>query len=163
MERQFTATVIIIDDQRVLLIYHRKLKKWLPPGGHIDINELPTDAACREVKEETGLDIELIPQENLWVDRWNAKSFIRPYLCLLEEIPAHGDKPAHQHMDLIYLGRPIGGEVQQNHQETDGLRWFSLDEIEQLKPDDEIFMETQQILRKILNDSLIDTYCMIGK
>jgi len=153
MERQFTSSVIIVEDQRVLLIYHRKLKKWLPPGGHLDPHELPSEGACREAREETGLEIELILQENVWVERWNAKSFPRPYLCLLEEIPAFGDKPAHQHIDLIYLGRPIGGQIQQNHRETDGLRWFTLSEIESLIPDDEIFLETQQILREILRSA----------
>ncbi len=42
------------------LIFHRKLKKWLPPGGHIDPNEMPSETAIREAFEETGLEIELI-------------------------------------------------------------------------------------------------------
>lgn len=150
MERQFTATVYIIDEKRVLLIYHRKLKKWLPPGGHLDPHELPPDGACREAKEETGLEIEIIPQENVWVDRWNAKSFVRPYLCLLEEIPAFGDKPAHQHIDFIYLAKPVGGLQEINHTETEGMHWFSLEEVENLEADKDIFLETQQVLRHIL-------------
>jgi 8-oxo-dGTP pyrophosphatase MutT (NUDIX family) len=150
MERQFTATVYIIENEKVLLIYHRKMNKWLPPGGHMHPNEIPPEAALREASEETGLDVELINDEHIWVDRWNARSFARPYMCLLEEIPAHKDQPAHQHVDMIYLARPVGGKETENHIETDGLRWFSLPEIEKLHPDDEIFVETQQVLRKIL-------------
>ena len=150
MERQFTATVYIIDKEQVLLIYHRKLQKWLPPGGHLDANETPPEGARREAREETGIEIEFIRQENIWIDRWNAKSFERPYLCLLEEIPAHGDKPAHQHIDMIYLAKPIGGQETHNHEETEGLKWFSLEDLERLKPDIEIFEETLETLRTIL-------------
>lgn len=152
MLRQFTATVYIIDNQRVLLIYHRKLHKWLPPGGHLEPNELPSEGAKREALEETGLEIALIPQENVWIERWNANSFERPYLCLLEEIPARGDQPAHQHIDMIYVGKPIGGTETLNMRETGGLRWFSLEEIEALSSDVEIFEETRQTLRHILSE-----------
>lgn len=149
-ERQFTASALVIKEQQVLLIYHRKLQKWLQPGGHLDPNETPPEAAVREVFEETGLHIELIPQENLWVDRPNAKSFVRPYLCLLEEIPHYQEVPAHQHMDMIYLAHPIGGEQQTNLIETDGMRWFSRQEIAALKTDLEIFGEVKELILQIL-------------
>jgi 8-oxo-dGTP pyrophosphatase MutT (NUDIX family) len=149
MEKHFTATVFIIKDQKVLLIHHRKFQKWLPPGGHLDPNETPPEAAIREAKEETGLDVAIIPQENIWVDRWNAKSFERPYLCMLEHIPAFGNKDEHYHMDFIYLANPVGGQEKENQRETLGLKWFSLEEIQRLDPDKEIFAETQQTLNKI--------------
>ncbi len=156
MERQFTATTYIIDKGRVLLINHRKLKKWLAPGGHLDPNEIPPEGARREAKEETGLDIEFIPQENIWIERWNATSFHRPFLCLLEEIPEHNGTPAHQHVDMIYVAKPISGQEMQNHHETDGLRWFSLEDIEKLEPDIEIFVETQQVIRTIFQSFFCD-------
>lgn len=155
MQKQFTATVYIVDNQKVLLIYHRKMNKWLPPGGHLDPNELPPEGAKREALEETGLEIELISQENLWIERWSARSFERPFMCLLEEVPARLDQPAHQHIDFIYLARPIGGKEMQNHVETDGLRWFSLEGVETLESDNEIFEETKQTLRIILNSENI--------
>lgn len=154
MEKQFTATVYIIDNQNVLLIYHKKLKKWLPPGGHIDANETPPEAAKREAREETGLEVEFIKQENIWINRWNANSFERPYLCLLEEIPAFGDKPAHQHMDFIYMAYPTGGSLLENESETAGLRWFSIKEIDALMPDEEIFKETQQVIHHLLDQPM---------
>lgn len=156
-QRQFTATVYIIDGERVLLIRHKKLGKWLPPGGHIDPGETPPEAAKREALEETGLAVELVTQENVWVDRWNAKSFERPYMCLLEEIPEHGDKPAHQHMDMIYVARPTGKEIVENRAETDGIGWFTLEEIERMESDVDIFEETVSVIRSILSTEVENT------
>ena len=154
MECQFTATVYIVDEQRVLLIFHRKMQKWLPPGGHLDPNETPPEGARRETREETGLEIAFALQENVWIDRWNAKSFERPYMCLVEEIPAFGDKSAHQHIDFVYVATPAGGQESRNIHETDDMRWFTLEEIEGLDPDEEIFVETQQALRTILSNPI---------
>ncbi|NGX43471.1 MAG: RNA pyrophosphohydrolase [Chlamydiae bacterium] len=150
MERQFTTGVYVIDHDRVLLIYHRKIQKWLPPGGHIDPNETPPEAAKREVFEETGLEVELIHNENIWIERWNATSFERPYMCLLEEIPEHNGHPAHQHIDFIYLSQPINGTLKENPEETAGIRWFTLEEVEQLEPDVDIFLETVLTIRGFL-------------
>lgn len=150
MERQFVATVYIIEDDRVLLVYHRKLCKWLAPGGHLNPNETPPEGARREVREETGLEIEFIPQENIWINRWNANSFERPFLCLLEEIPAFGQQPSHQHIDMVYVARPTGGLMIENEHETAGIKWFSLEEIGSLTPDVDIFVETQEVIYHIL-------------
>lgn len=149
MERQFTATVYILEKNKVLLHLHPKLQKWLPPGGHLEANELPPECAKREALEETGLNIELIKDENIWLTRWNAESFERPWLCLLENIPPHGSQAAHQHIDFIYVGRPIGGEISDSHRALHDIRWFSLDEVLALKSDQEIFAETQETLQKI--------------
>lgn len=150
MIRQFTATVYILENEKVLLIYHRKLQKWLPPGGHIDPNETPSSAAIREALEETGIEVALLSQDNVLVDEWNAKTIERPYLIMIQDIPAYKDQPAHQHMDMAYLAKPIGGKERENGMETEGLRWFTWEEIEQLETETEIFKATQDVLRVIL-------------
>jgi 8-oxo-dGTP pyrophosphatase MutT (NUDIX family) len=147
MEKHFTATAYIVDQGKILLLMHPKLKKWLPPGGHIETNETPPECAKREAREETGLEIELIQQENLWLDFWNAASIERPYLCLLENIPAHGDQPPHQHIDMIFLAKPLHGTL------SPGARWFSLEEVDQLADDQDIFTETKTTIRHILSNS----------
>lgn len=144
MKREFTATAYIFDKQKILLIYHRKLLKWLPPGGHIEENETPPEAALRETLEETGLVIELIKQENTWVNQLNASSFERPYLCLLEEIPAYKDIPTHQHMDMIYIARPL--QQQTNITPSEKMRWFTLSELLELQLEVDIFTETLQVI-----------------
>mgnify|MGYP003393128033 CR=1 FL=1 len=74
MKRDFTATCHVICDDKVLLIYHKKFKKWLPPGGHMEANETPAEAAKREVFEETGLLVEFISQDTINISNSNAKS-----------------------------------------------------------------------------------------
>lgn len=149
MQRQFVASAYVFSEKRTLLIYHRKLQKWLCPGGHVDPNELPSEAAIREVLEETGLEVELLTDEHLWIDQWNATSFSRPYLCLLEEIPAYESQPAHQHIDFVYISRPVSGQETFNSSETDGLRWFTLEEVNALTSDREIFAETKSVIHSI--------------
>lgn len=147
MEKQFTATVYIFNDRKVLLHHHAKLGKWLPPGGHIELNETPPDAARREVMEETGLEIEFIEQENLKISAYNGTSFERPYLCLLENIPAYKDKPAHQHMDMIYLARP-----REMKEDLNEFRWFSYEELQGL----ELFPDVAEVLRILLKENGLD-------
>ncbi|NGX59357.1 MAG: 8-oxo-dGTP diphosphatase [Chlamydiae bacterium] len=90
MQRQFTSTCYLILEEKFLLLFHHKHQKWLPPGGHREPNETPPETARREVLEETGLEIEFIHQENIWVEEWNAKSIPRPFSVLLETIAAKG-------------------------------------------------------------------------
>lgn len=55
MTRRFTASVFPVFNGKVLLIKHKKLDMWLPPGGKLEPNETPFEAAERELFEETGL------------------------------------------------------------------------------------------------------------
>lgn len=145
MKKEFTASVYLIDNQKILLIYHRKLQKWLPPGGHIENNETPAEAARREVKEETGYEIEFILQENLTLHFPNAKSIERPYLCLLEEIPAYQEHPAHQHVDFVYIAKPLKQTATASHD----FRWFDLVDVLNLKSEVDVFEETKQTIQHL--------------
>ena len=144
MKKEFTASVYLIENQNVLLLYHPKLQKWVPPGGHVEPNETPSEAARREVREETGIEMEFILQENISINYWNAKSIERPYLCLLEEFPPYRGNPAHQHIDFIFIGRPVGDFC-----ESTFCRWFKWEDLQELQPDIEIFNETLQIIQHL--------------
>ena len=150
MLRQFTATVYITKDERVLLHKHPKHKKWLPPGGHVETNELPHEAAIREALEETGLDIAITSQENIELDASHAKSLPRPYSILLENIPLHKGVAAHQHIDCIYLAYLKGS----NSSPIEPFQWLSYEETLQI-PDEEMFSDTRLILERILKNSVI--------
>lgn len=59
--RAFSVATFILNGADVLLIKHKTLELWLPVGGEVESGETPLEAAQREVKEETGLDVEFHP------------------------------------------------------------------------------------------------------
>lgn len=101
--RDFTVAVFVVHDGAVLLHWHRKLGRWLPPGGHIEPHELPDEAARREVLEETGVPIALVGPTGLaHTLPGEPRQLIRPEGIQLETIA-----PGHEHIDLIYFARPL--------------------------------------------------------
>ena len=158
MIRHFTATAFIIDSQhRTLLLWHTRLQRWMPPGGHIDPNETPEDAAKRECKEETNLDVEIIgdSHDDLFTkNRTEGKMLKKPIAMLLEEIPASPERgePAHQHMDFLFVAKPLDETqaVRISAEESDSMRWFTLAEAEALDTQTEIFANVQAYIRTLL-------------
>ncbi len=147
--REMTATTYIFNGNEVLLLFHHKFEKWLPPGGHLEPNETPHEAAIREVREETGLAIELIQPNQLIFDYPNAHTIPCPYVCLLEEIPAYKELSAHQHIDFIFLARPIFA-LSTQPKELLQLNWFTLGELKTLLAQNKIFKETLDIVEAVL-------------
>ena len=128
--RDFVATGIVVDGDRVLLLFHRKLRRWLPPGGHVDAPELPDQAAIREVFEETGLRVELVADlEPQGFDH----ALPRPAGIQLEDI-----EPGHQHIDLIYFARPVAGTDVVANDESEGLGWFTLAQMREMSVEEEV-------------------------
>jgi 8-oxo-dGTP pyrophosphatase MutT (NUDIX family) len=146
-EKHYAATVIVISDSlpaKALLLHHRKLDCWLPPGGHQESHENSVQAAIRETQEETGLDIsELIAPVTTYGD---VKLFPNPDYLLEESIPPHGDQPAHYHLDQVYVVKVPEQTVQHNQAESHDIGWFTLEETEQLNT----FENVHMILRKEL-------------
>jgi len=119
--RDFTATTFVVHEDRTLLLHHRKLAMWLPPGGHIDPHELPDQAALREVREESGLEVELLTRGSML---GHVQVLPQPYCVLLEDI-----SPGHQHIDLIYFARVSGGALAHAEREARGARWYSWEDL----------------------------------
>jgi len=75
----FTVAIFVVHDRKILLIHHRKLDKWLPLGGHIELDEDPEQAALREAKEESGLDVELLGERPPTTSPGTARSSRRAF------------------------------------------------------------------------------------
>ena len=110
--------VFVVRDGKVLLHWHRKLGMWLPPGGHIERDELPDEAAVREVLEETGVEVELMGERREDVE--GPVQLHRPAGVQLEDIG-----PGHQHIDLIYFARPKGSTNIRDEFSTDRVGWYA--------------------------------------
>lgn len=124
--RDFTVSAIIVHKEKALLHSHKKLGIWLPVGGHIDRDELPQEAALREIKEESGLEV-ILYNPDKQVDMIDAKQLIRPAHLLLEDI-----KQGHQHIDFVYYAIADIFDVKPQDGETKDLKWFTADEINEL-------------------------------
>ncbi len=130
MIRHFTATGIVLHQDTVLLIEHAKLKWWMPPGGHIDPDEDPVQAVLREVREETGLDCEIIAPA---VFAHEAVQVLpAPFTILIEDVPERGDMV--QHIDCIYVLRPASdpAAITGQEEEVTGVRWVPIAEVSDL-------------------------------
>ncbi len=141
--RHFTATTMIVHGRSVLLHMHKKLKKWLPVGGHIDRDELPLVAARREVLEEAGLEVEFFCEGEL--QRFSdVQELPRPVYLMLQDI-----NPYHQHIDSLFFARSNTREIPSSAEAFETLRWLTIEEIEKMSdmPDDVIFLAKQAITR----------------
>lgn len=141
--RDFCVAVFVIDRDRVLLHWHRKLGRWLPPGGHIDPNELPDEAAIREVREETGVQITLVGDQLVSLDLpGQPRQLVRPAGIQLASI-----SPGHEHIDLVYFATGRAASL------PEGVGWFRPDEWRQLELSGEVLAWCHAALARVTADA----------
>lgn len=119
----FTASAWVVDvaAEAVLLIHHRKLGRWLQPGGHADGDSDLLAVAQREAWEETGLVTSPVTQALFDMD--------------IHEIPARGNEAAHVHYDVRFWLSPVeGARLALNHEVMDS-RWIPLRDVHTLCQD----------------------------
>lgn len=124
----FTVAIFVVQDGRILIIHHRKLDKWLPLGGHIELDEDPEQAALREAKEESGFDVELIGERPPTTGP-GTRALIAPRF-----LDIHRISDTHEHIGMIYWARPKEGAMTLASEEHHDIRWCSAEELESLEP-----------------------------
>lgn len=124
----FTVAIFVVHEAKVLVVLHRKLGKWLPLGGHIELDEDPEVAALREAKEESGLEVELVGERPPTTGP-GTRALIAPRFLDIHRISA-----THEHIGMIYWARPKSGSVSLATEEHHDIRWCSSEELDRLEP-----------------------------
>ena len=128
----FTVAVFVVHDEKILLIHHRQLFQWLPLGGHIVPDEDPEQAALREAKEESGLDVELLGERPPTTGP-GTRALIAPRF-----LDIHRINPTHEHIGMMYWARPKRGggapAAKLSASEHHDIRWCSAADLDKLQP-----------------------------
>lgn len=114
----FTASGFVVspDGSSLLLVHHRRIGRWLQPGGHIDPGDAsPIEAAGREVVEETGVGVRPISDDLIDLD--------------IHPVPARAPEPLHEHFDLRFAFRALDAELVVDDEVIDAIwvRWSKLE------------------------------------
>lgn len=122
-----TASAWIVDPTRThaLLLHHRKLERWLQPGGHVDGDTDVRGAALREAREESGLRTLRFVHDGVYdVD--------------IHRIPARAGEPAHEHFDIRFALEADPREPLRGNLESYELRWVALDALDAYAVDESV-------------------------
>lgn len=114
----FTGSAWILDQKlsQVLLVHHKKLNRWLQPGGHADGDENLFRVARKEANEETGIQTFLDIQKSIFdLD--------------IHLIPKRKDVSAHYHFDVRILMIADDNEKIMANKESNEVKWVDIDEI----------------------------------
>jgi ADP-ribose pyrophosphatase YjhB (NUDIX family) len=113
------VTAFIVDDSRRLLMIRRTDNdKWAIPGGGQEIGETISEAAVREVREETGLDVEVVGLIGVYSDPLH--------------IIAYDDGEVRQQFSICLRARPMGSGTLHTSDESKEVRWVKLGELADL-------------------------------
>ncbi|MFM0248477.1 NUDIX hydrolase [Paraburkholderia sediminicola] len=134
--------VILNNEGQLLLVQESVDALWTLPGGWCDIGESPADAACREVREEAGLEVEPVR------------------LLALFDKHKHPHPPQLPHAyKAFFQCTVIGGSLIQSSAETSGAGYFGLAQLPALSLDRVLPSQIQTLCARILagqTDTLFD-------
>jgi 8-oxo-dGTP pyrophosphatase MutT (NUDIX family) len=105
------VTAVVQDDEgRVLLIHRTDNDRWALPGGGTELGESVTQTVVREVREETGIDVEVLGLVGIYSDP--------------RHVIAYDDGEVRQQFSLCFRARPIGGTLTMSAESTE-VRWIA--------------------------------------
>jgi 8-oxo-dGTP pyrophosphatase MutT (NUDIX family) len=117
-DHHLTASAFVVSSRGLILHRHRRLDKWLQPGGHVDEGEGPEAAALRETLEETGLVARHVDPVELF------------------HVDVHPGPRGHTHYDLRYVVTSEPLEPRPPRGESPDVFWFDFDAArERAEPD----------------------------
>lgn len=134
LEGHLTGSAAVVDATRTraVLVLHRKLGRWLQPGGHADGDADLAAVALTEAEEETGIAGLRLSLPAIDLD--------------VHEIPARPGESAHVHLDVRFLAVAPDGADPVCSDESDDVRWVTLADLDSLAVDD----STRRLLTKAL-------------
>lgn len=123
----FTASawVHLSSTNEVLLLHHRKLDKWLQPGGHADGNSNLHEVAIKELEEEAGINYSHIDN-------------IKIFDIDIHTIPANSKDPQHLHLDVRFKISLTKKPTININNESKGYEWVQLDKVKELSTETSI-------------------------
>jgi len=123
----FVVSAYIVYSNRVLLVYHNALQKWLPVGGHIELDEDPEEALFREIHEETGL------VKNQLILHSNCSFLISEgtkFLPTPSFLDVHAISKTHKHIGFTYFLKSSSDVITRSVREHDDIQWFDEQKLE---------------------------------
>lgn len=108
MKKETSCGCIIIKNKKVLLVYEKGRNFWGFPKGHIEENENEIETALREVKEEVGLEVNIISNKR-YILNYNIRNEI--------------DKTT-----ILYLATPKDDKIIMQESEIENVKWCDFEE-----------------------------------
>ena len=128
-----SAWIVDMTGDRVLLAHHRKLGRWLQPGGHSDGDPDTLAVALREAREESGLDVRALDDAIFDID--------------VHAIPARGREPAHFHFDVRFLVQATHDRFRVSD-ELHALAWVPAGEVGALTDEESVLRMARKWLAR---------------
>jgi 8-oxo-dGTP pyrophosphatase MutT (NUDIX family) len=120
-----TTSIIVVhpSSPQLLCVRHPSFGAWMFPGGRLEANEAPDEAALREIAEEVGLSVSLIDLSDLprWSDHENSR-LPQPLAIIREKLP-EGEA---SYVDIVYVGIARGSDLQMRREVVEA-GWFDRD------------------------------------
>ncbi|HEV3291109.1 MAG TPA: NUDIX domain-containing protein [Streptosporangiaceae bacterium] len=142
----YVAGGYVVRDDRVLLLWHGSLSRWVPTGGRIELasGEYPHEALIREVQEETGLSVSVASGGGMEV-RDEAASPL-PMPVSIQEIRI---SPSAEYLDFVYFCHVVDGEVSLDYRAARAYHWFSKDDLQRFPLMPHVFAYASRALEQL--------------